>query len=425
MQLAINGKKKVVQEKLRTRWPNITQADKEAVLRALDNGMLHGAYAPETVALEKDFARFVGAKYCIATNSGTAALHMAVAAGEIGPGDEVITSAFSFVASATAVLHHNAIPVFVDIEPDTYNIDAGKIEEKITPDTKAIMPVHIHGLPADMDAINNIAERHDLLVIEDACQSHGAIYRGKKTGTLGNMAAFSLNVTKNLSGGEGGLFVTDNTDLRNEANKIRMFGEDIRPGEARQYNAYGMGWMYRTFDVPAAIARSQLKRLDVVNAAAQRNGEYLTEQLSKIDGIIPPYLPEDRTTVYHKYRVRLDTEKLDCDLDSVTLRDRIMDALKAEGVDVVLWQTVPIPGQTVFQLREGYGKGCPWSCSFYGKDISYDVDDYPETNRLLRESFVICSEEYPIYAQKLDLMKFYIEGFHNVFDNMDEVIGST
>ena len=239
------------------------------------------------------------------------------------------------------------------------------------------------------------------------------------------MAAFSLNVTKNLSGGEGGLFVTDNTDLRNEANKIRMFGEDIRPGEARQYNAYGMGWMYRTFDVPAAIARSQLKRLDVFNAAAQRNGEYLTEQLSKIDGIIPPYLPEDRTTVYHKYRVRLDTEKLDCDLDSVTLRDRIMDALKAEGVDVVLWQTVPIPGQTVFQLREGYGKGCPWSCSFYGKDISYDVDDYPETNRLLRESFVICSEEYPIYAQKLDLMKFYIEGFHNVFDNMDEVIGST
>ena len=423
MKLAINGKKKVVPENLRTRWPIVTQDDKDAVLRALENGVLHGPYTPETVALEEDFARFVGAKYSIATNSGTAALHMAAAAGGIGPGDEVITSAFSFVASATAILHHNAIPVFVDIEPDTYNIDAGKIEEKITPETKAIMPVHIHGLPSDMDAINEIAERHDLLVIEDACQSHGATYRGKKTGTLGNMAAFSLNVTKNLSGGEGGVFVTDDTDLRNEANKIRMFGEDIKPGEVRQYNAYGMGWMYRTFDVPAAFARSQLKRLNVFNATAQRNGEYLTEQLSDIDGIIPPYVPEHRTTVYHKYRVRLDTEKLGCDLESSVLRDRIMDALKAEGVDVVLWQTVPIPGQTVFQLREGYGKGCPWSCSFYGKDMVYDVDDYPETNRLLRESFVICSEKYPTYAQNLELMKYYIEGFHKVFDNLDEVIG--
>ena len=423
MKLAINGKKKVVPEKLRTRWPIVTQDDKEAVLKALENGVLHGAYTPETIGLEKDFARFIGARYCIATNSGTAALHMAVASGEIGPGDEVITSAFSFLASATAILHHNAIPVFVDIEPESYNIDAGKIEEKITPETKAIMPVHIHGLPADMDEINEIAQRHDLLVIEDACQSHGATYKGNKTGTLGDMAAFSLNVTKNLSGGEGGLFVTDNKDLRDEANKIRMFGEDIKPGEVRQYNAYGMGWMYRTFDLPAAFARSQLRSLNIFNATAQRNAEYLTEQLNEITGVIPPYVPEDRTSIYHKYRVRLDAEELGCDQESSVLRDRIMEALKAEGVDVALWQTLPIPGQTVFQLREGYGKGCPWSCPLHGKDITYDVDDYPETNRLLSESFVICSEQYPIYAQNLDLIKYYVDGFHKVFDNLDKVLG--
>ena len=285
------------------------------------------------------------------------------------------------------------------------------------------MPVHIHGLPADMDEINEIAQRHDLLVIEDACQSHGATYKGNKTGTLGDMAAFSLNVTKNLSGGEGGLFVTDNKDLRDEANKIRMFGEDIKPGEVRQYNAYGMGWMYRTFDLPAAFARSQLRSLNVFNATAQRNAEYLTEQLNEITGVIPPYVPEDRTSIYHKYRVRLDAEELGCDQESSVLRDRIMEALKAEGVDVALWQTLPIPGQTVFQLREGYGKGCPWSCPFNGKDITYDVDDYPETNRLLSESFVICSEQYPIYAQNLDLIKYYVDGFHKVFDNLDKVLG--
>lgn len=423
MKLAINGKKKVVSEKLRTRWPIVTQEDKEAVLKALENGVLHGAYTPETIGLEKDFARFIGARYCIATNSGTAALHMAVASGEIGPGCEVITSAFSFLASATAILHHNAIPVFVDIEPESYNIDVSKIEEKINSHTKAIMPVHIHGLPADMDEINEIAQRHDLLVIEDACQSHGATYKGNKTGTLGDMAAFSLNVTKNLSGGEGGLFVTDNKDLRDEANKIRMFGEDIKPGEVRQYNAYGMGWMYRTFDLPAAFARSQLRSLNIFNATARRNAEYLTEQLNEITGVIPPYVPEDRTSIYHKYRVRLDAEELGCDQESSVLRDRIMEALKAEGVDVALWQTLPIPGQTVFQLREGYGKGCPWSCPLNGKDITYDVDDYPETNRLLSESFVICSEQYPIYAQNLDLIKYYVDGFHKVFDNLDKVLG--
>jgi dTDP-4-amino-4,6-dideoxygalactose transaminase len=422
MGLATNGKKKVVPETLKTRWPVVTQDDKDAVLRALENGVLHGAYTPETIGLEEDFARFIGARYCIATNSGTAALHMAVASGEIGPGDEVITSAFSFLASATAILHHNAIPVFVDIDPVTYNIDVGKIEEKITPQTKAIMPVHIHGLPVDMDGVNELAQRHHLLVIEDACQSHGAAYKGKKTGTLGDMAAFSLNVTKNLSGGEGGLFVTDDRDLRNEANKIRMFGEDIKPGEVREYNAYGMGWMYRTFDVPAAFARSQLRRLNIYNAKAQRNGEYLTEHLNEIKGIIPPLVPEDRMSVYHKYRVRLDMEELDCDLESPVIRDRIMEALQAEGVDVALWQTLSIPGQRVFQVREGYGKGCPWSCPFYGREVSYDVDDYPETNRLLDESFVICSEQYPIYGQSLELMKYYVEGFHSVFDNLDEIL---
>ncbi len=370
--LAMAGGKRTVREELKVGWPVITQEDKKAVMGVLDRGILWGPYAPEVVGLQEDFARYIGTKYCIAVNSGTAALHMAVAAAGLGPGDEVITSAFSFLASAVAVLHHNAIPVFVDIDPKTFNVDPKKIEEKIGSRTKAIMPVHIHGLPADMDEINEIAKKHHLVVIEDAAQSHGALYHDKKTGNFSDMAAFSLNSTKNMPGGEGGLFVTNNEEYRGKANMVRMFGEFLKPEEGRKYNAYTMGWNYRTH-------------------------------------------------IYHKYRIRLNPDELGLDMEPDKFRDLVMKALQAEGVDAVLWQTVPIPGQTLFQLKGGYGKGCPWSCQ-YAEKISYDPNDYPETLKLLADSLVICSEPYPIYPQPLELMKYYIEAFHRVFDNIDEVV---
>ncbi|MQY69678.1 MAG: aminotransferase class V-fold PLP-dependent enzyme, partial [Firmicutes bacterium] len=295
--LAIAGGKRTVPEGLKVGWPVITQEDKKAVMGVLNRGILWGPYAPEVVGLQEDFARYVGTKYCIAVNSGTAALHMAVAAAGIGPGDEVITSAFSFLASAVAVLHHNAIPIFVDIDPKTFNIDPKKIEEKISSRTKAIMPVHIHGLPADMDEINEIAKKHHLVVIEDAAQSHGALYHGKKTGNFSDMAAFSLNSTKNMPGGEGGLFVTNNEEYRGKANMVRMFGEFLKPEEGRKYNAYTMGWNYRTQEMPAAFARSQLKRLDEYNANGKRNAEYLSGHLAEIKGVTPPFVPPDRTHI--------------------------------------------------------------------------------------------------------------------------------
>jgi dTDP-4-amino-4,6-dideoxygalactose transaminase len=420
--LAMVGGKRTVPEGLQIKWPVVTQEDKDAVMKVLDRDIFWGPYAPEVVELEKDFAKYIGAKYCIAVNSGTAALHMAIAAAGIGPGDEVITSSFTFLSSATSVLHHNAIPVFVDIDPKTFNIDPKKIEEKISSKTKAIIPVHIHGLPADINEINQIAKKHNLVVIEDACQAHGATYHGKKIGNFGDMAAFSLNTCKNLPGGEGGLFITNSKKYRDDANMVRMFGEDIKPGEVREYNAYGLGWMYRTQEMPAAFARSQLKRLDKYNANAQRNGQYLSKDLAEIKGLIVPYVPEDRTTIYHKYRVRLNPSELGIDMEASKFRDVIMAALKAEGVDVVLWQKIPVPGQTLFQLKEGYGKGCPWSCSYYNKEIKYDIKDYPETVKFINDSFVVCSEPYPIYPQKLELIKYYAEAFHEVFENIGQVI---
>lgn len=423
--LAIRGGKKAIPEGLKVKWPEITEEDKQAVMDVLNSGQIWGMFGSQMEALQREFAEYIGTKYCLAMNSGTATLHSAVASAGVGSGDEVITPAFSFLASAVSVLHHNGIPIFVDIDPVTYNIDVKKIEEKITEKTKAIMPVHIHGLPADMDEIMEIAKKYKLVVIEDAAQAHGAEYKGRKVGGIGEMGGFSLNTTKNLAGGEGGLFVTNSEEYRGKANMLRVFGEYIRPEEGRKYMAYTMGWMYRTQEMPCAFARSQLRRLDKYNGIARRNGDYLTRELSKIKGINPPITPKDRTHVYHKYRIRLDPKALGVNTEPIKFRDAVQKALQAEGVDTVLWQTTPIPGQPLFQILEGYGKGCPWKCNNTRKidfKKEYAPDNYPETVKLLDNSLVICSESHPIFIQRMKLMEYYVEAFHKVFDNIDQVI---
>ena len=432
--LAVNGGEKTIPEGLTKSWPIITQEDKDAVLEVLDRGILCGPYAPQVKALEKEFSSFIGAKYCISTNSGTTALHTAVAATGIGPGDEVITSAFTFLASALAVIHHNAVPIFVDIDPRTFTMNVSEIEDKITERTKGIIPVHIHGLPAEMDEINKIASEHDLTVIEDAAQAHGAEYHNKKAGNLGSdMAIFSLQASKNMPCGEGGLLVTNSEELRDRANRIKMFGENIRDSDdqmyekstpldlERDYRSYVLGWMYRTQELPAALARSQLKRLEENNRNSIKNANYLTKHLSKIDGLTPPYCPSDRTHIYHKYRVRLEPEDMGLDIELVKFRDTVVNALKAEGVEVVLWQTIPLPEQPFFQSREGYGQGCPWTCP-HGGDVKYGIGDYPETGKLLDSSMVIGSQSRPIFPQPIELMEYYLEAIEKVFGNVESII---
>ena len=185
---------------------------------------------------------------------------MALAAVGVGPGDEVLVPAYTFLATASCVLHQMAIPVFVDIDPRTYTIDPAKIEAAITERTKAIIPVHIQGCPADMDPILEIARRHHLHVIEDACQAHGAMYKGRMCGTMGIAGAFSLNNLKNLCGGEGGLFVTNDEDVLKKGDLVRYFGDECDEATLRQkYNASILGYMYRNQELPAALARGQLQ----------------------------------------------------------------------------------------------------------------------------------------------------------------------
>lgn len=228
-----------------------------------------------------------------------------------------------------------------------------------------------------MGAINEIVDKHGLIVIEDAAQAPGAQYKGQKVGTIGHMGTFSLNQTKNLSGGEGGLFVTDSVEYYKKAQGICMFGEEIRAGEPRGYIAYSMGWNYRTQELSAAFARSQLRRLDYYNEKAQENVEILTSALRNIKGIKPPYKPSGSTThIYHKYRVRLRPKELGFNrIDPRGFRNKVAIALEAEGVSITLWYTFPLPANPLFQEKEGYSKGCPWTCPHARKSIEYTVAD--------------------------------------------------
>src|SRR5262245_36944785 len=195
------------------RWPVLGAEERAGVLRVLDRGVLSGHFAPEMRGLEREWAAYTGARYAIATNSGTAALHIALVAAGIGPGDHVIVPAFTFVATGLAVLHAGAVPVFVDIEPNTLGLDPVLVERAITPATRAVMPVHMHGTPCQIDALVELCKRRGLVLIEDAAQAHGATHRGRKLGTFGALGCFSVQSSKSMPAGEGGLVVTDDEAL--------------------------------------------------------------------------------------------------------------------------------------------------------------------------------------------------------------------
>ena len=321
--LAIGGGTPILKREDYRNWPVMTDDDRRLVNEVLDSGIVAGATGPQAMALQKEWAEFIGAKHCLTTCSGTAALHMALAAAGVEPGDEVLVPAYTFLASASCVLHQMAIPVFVDIEPRTYTIDPAKIEAAITERTKAIIPVHIQGCPADMDPILEIARRHQLHVIEDACQAHGAMYKGRMCGTMGVAGAFSLNNLKNLCGGEGGLFVTNDDDILKKGDLVRYFGDECDEATLRQkYNASILGYMYRNQELPAALARGQLRHLDELNATRIGNAEYLTRELGKIPGVIPPCCPPDCKHVYWFYAVRFDPQAAGIDADAAAVPHR-------------------------------------------------------------------------------------------------------
>jgi dTDP-4-amino-4,6-dideoxygalactose transaminase len=399
---------------LKRRWPDIRLEDRAAVAAVLERGVLGGVGAPEMTALETDWAAFVGRSACLLFNSGTAAIHAALYALGIGPGDEVITTSYTFAGTWQPILQQGAVPVFVDIDPRTFDLDPARIEERITPRTKAIIAVHIGGMPADLDEILAIAERHELHVIEDACQAHGATYHGRQVGSIGVVGCYSLNSSKILSGGEGGLLVADDPEILARARRLRTFGEDI-PELAkltgwnfRPYTGYSIGWNYRHQEMPAALARSQLKRLPEYIAIGQQNGSILDEALGGVRGLMPPYVPNDRTSSYYHYRVRLDPSAMGLGhVPPKVFRDALGQALLAAGVGCELWHTEPAPAFPVFQERGGY-----------------DLADYPEAMAMLDSSLVICEARYPIFVQPPELIEWYAETIRDVIADPERFLGS-
>jgi len=420
--LAIDGGEPILRRSDYGNWPIINQDVRQYVNDVLDSGIVAGGSAPQVAALEKEWAAYTGAKYCLTTCSGTAALHMSLAACGVGPGDEVITSAFTFLASASCAIHQNAIPVFVDIDARTYNMDPTKLEAAITERTKAIIPVHIQGLPADMDPILTIAKKHKLAVIEDACQAHGAEYKGRKVGTMGHTGTFSLNCFKNLCGGEGGLFTTNDEALLNKGVLIRCFGDEIdEESHRRIYNASILGYMYRNQELPAALARGQLKHLDEYNAQRIANAEYLTKHLSRIPGVIPPYCPPDCRHVYFMYNVRFDPKAAGVSCEPRRFRIAVEKALYKEGMLVGQWQTMPVPAQDLFQSKLGYGASHhPWALNeAKGITYSYDVDQFPVAKNLCDTYTVVHGIHAPNDKVVMDKI---LAAFDKVFANLDVAI---
>jgi len=406
-------------------WPETLPEDFDAIKRVFDSNQFLGIHHPEIEALEKELVEYFEAEYILAMGSGTASLHAAVAAAGCKPGDEVIVPALTFLASASAILHHVSIPIFADIDPRTFNIDPKSVEEKITNRTRAIMAVDLHGLPADYDALRAVADKHGLVIIEDAAHATGAEYKGKKAGNLADVAGTSLMPVKQLAAcGEGGIFFTNNPDYYNRANMVRSFGEVILKDKPRAYNAFTLGWNYRINPIQAAFVRSQLKRLDHYTELFHKNGAFLTEGLSELQGIIPPYVPEGSTHVYHMYRMKFDPAAAGLDVHPGRFAKAVEDAMAAEGLLLRLYQNAPIPGQAMFRTKEGFGDGVPWSLPGTN-EIEYDFESYPVTLEVLETTRCIGKNGSagPFYFRNRKTMEFYLEGFRKLWDNLDELAG--
>jgi dTDP-4-amino-4,6-dideoxygalactose transaminase len=430
--IALFGATPVLSREMHRVWPIVGDDERRAVARVLDRGVLSGAYAPESMALEREFARFVGAKHCLLTHCGTSALVVALAAAGVRAGDEVIVPAYSFVATPLAVVQVGAVPVFADVDEATGCLDPAAAEAAVTERTRAIMPVHMHGGAADLNALMAVARRHDLVLVEDAAQAHGATCGGRPVGAIGAAGGFSMQSSKNLVAGEGGLFVTNDDALADEASSVRNFGQDVSLADAAEFDlarpldggraldARRLGSMYRGNEMMAAFARAQLAQLPERTARCQRNARRLAGALAELPGVTPPRELPERTSVHHKFRVHLDPQRAGVALSPERLRDAAMAALRAEGLEVVFWQSVPLPAQTVFQRRDAAG-GYPRVRDGGGTDLAqnYDPARYPRTRALLAGSLLLFSQSCPLIAQDDAVIDGYVEAFRRVWSERE------
>jgi dTDP-4-amino-4,6-dideoxygalactose transaminase len=331
--------------------PLIGLEEKQAVLEVLDSGII--AQGPRVKAFENAFANLCGVKHAIATSSGTTALHTALLAHGIGLGDEVITSPFTFIASANSILYTGAQPVFVDIDPVTFNINPSLIEQSITSNTRAIMPVHLFGLPCNMDPILAVAEKYNLLVIEDACQSHGATYKGQRVGSFGT-GTFSFYPTKNITSAEGGMITTNDAEFAEKCRVIRQHGMH------RRYYHDELGFNFRMSDIHAAIGLAQLQKLARFNEARMVNAAFFTKHLKEV---LVPGIPEGRQHVFHQYTVRVPNDR----------RNMLVDHMKEHEIGCSVYYPLPVHKQPYYTQVQSFDLYLPESEKAASEVISLPV----------------------------------------------------
>ncbi len=316
----------------------------EAVKRVMESGIL--AHGPEVEAFEKEFAEYIGVKHAVAVANGTAALDIALKAIGIGPGDEVITTPFTFIATSNAILFQGAKPVFADIDPETYNLDPDNVLEKITSKTKAIIVVHLYGHPADTKAFKEIAEDYKLYLVEDSAQAHGAEYNGVKVGSIGDVGAFSFYPTKNMTTGEGGMITTNNDEIARKARLLRNHGQ------SEKYLHVILVYNLRMTSIAAAIGRVQLKKLEEFNEKRRSNAEKLTKGIKSIKGLNPPVEKPYAKHVYHQYVVWVGEEY-------PLTRDELRKHLLKKGIGAAIHYPRPVFQQPLYK-KLGYPQNiCP------------------------------------------------------------------
>jgi dTDP-4-amino-4,6-dideoxygalactose transaminase len=403
-QLAMfGGPRAVPPETAAPRWPVVTRDDEEAVARVLAGGRLTATAEgeEEVPGLEREWAAYTGAAHCAAVGSGTAALQLALAAIGVGPGDEVVVPAVSMNATALAVVQQGARPVFADIDPRTYTMDPDAVRAVAGPRTKALLPVHLHGLPADMDALRTIAAELGAAVVEDAAQSHGAAHRGRRTGSLGTVGCFSLHPSKNLPAcGEGGLLTTDDPELHERVLRLRQFGEDPHPRRTRSYVSHTTGWNHRIGPVEAAFARSQLTRLDEYGRRRTPGILAFLDRLASLPGLRVPVVPEGCVHAWHILRFRLEPRALGlADHDAAALRRALHRALRAEGVPVSRYQEAPLPAHPAFAPHVPAGAR------------------FPVADAVLTDS--LCLQRRHLDPDSGPVLAAYADGFEKVWRHLD------
>lgn len=415
--LALFGGRPAVSQPPQFSWPPIRESDVERIAALVRRQELsYYGREGEVEVLEDAFRDYLGSRYALAHSSGTAALHAAYFGLGLRAGDEVLAPTFTFLSTVMPLFVVNATPVLVDAESDTGNVDAEKLERHITPRTKAIVVTHINGHPCDMDAVLQVARKHGLSVVEDCSHAHGAIERGRHVGTLADVSVFSLQASKLVAAGQGGILVTDDREIYDRANlfghfRVRSF-EEVQAERYKPFAGTGYGLNYRMHPLAAALANAQFERLEEYIEGRQANLNHLSARLDRIPGVTPPVVkPYATRHVYYSYKPLYHAEEL----HGLPI-NTFLEALQAEGVPIQKSTSLPLHLEPLFQVDDDLSGtyGAPGDGAF---------------RRRYRDGELPAAEQYAARAMKIppftepmpDVMEAFAEAFYKVASHADEL----